>query len=133
MTSASAVARLLPLVFVGAVSFHAMAQPSQPAAPPPAPHYGTWGVDLAAMDRTVNPGDDFDHYVNGGWTRKTEIPADQASTGVGYDVFNLLAGADSRAHRARRRRRRPLGAMYQQLHERSRGRGSATTSRCRRT
>ena len=97
MTSASAVARLLPLVFVGAVSFHAMAQPSQPAAPPPAPHYGTWGVDLAAMDRTVKPGDDFDHYVNGGWARKTEIPADQASTGVGYDVFNR-SQAQIRAH-----------------------------------
>jgi len=62
----------------------------QPAAPPPAVrHFGTWGVDLTAMDRTVNPGDDFDRYVNGTWAAKTEIPADQASAGVGYDVFNL--------------------------------------------
>ena len=59
------------------------------AAQRPAPeHFGTWGVDLTAMDRTAKAGDDFDQFVNGGWKRRTEIPADQASTGVGYDVFN---------------------------------------------
>ena len=98
-------------MFVGAVSFHPMAQPSQPAAPPPAPHYGTWGVDLAAMDRTVKPGDDFDHYVNGGWARKTEIPADQASTGVGYDVFNR-SQAQIRALIETAAPTTPLGGMY---------------------
>jgi len=40
------------------------------------------------MDRTAKPGDDFDQFVNGGWKHKTEIPADQPSTGVGFDVFN---------------------------------------------
>ena len=69
------------------------AKPASPAqqAPAPAPkplHFGTWGVDLAGMDRSVNPADDFDRYVNGAWSGKTEIPADQASAGVGYDVFN---------------------------------------------
>src|SRR4051812_7824539 len=59
-----------------------------PAAPPPPPRYGAWGVDLGALDRTATPGEDFDQYVNGGWKRKTEIPADQPSTGVGFDVFN---------------------------------------------
>ena len=28
-------------------------------------HFGAWGVDLTGMDRSVNPGDDFDRYVNG--------------------------------------------------------------------
>jgi putative endopeptidase len=41
------------------------------------------------MDKTVNPGDDFDRYVNGAWAARTVIPADQASAGVGYDAFNL--------------------------------------------
>ncbi len=54
---------------------------------PPA-HFGSWGVDLTALDRTIKPGDDFDQFVNGGWKRRTEIPADQPSTGVGYEVFN---------------------------------------------
>src|SRR5579863_8060419 len=63
-------------------------QQSSPA-PPATRHFGTWGVDLTAMDRTVNPGDDFDRYVNGAWAAKTEIPADQASAGVAYDLINL--------------------------------------------
>jgi putative endopeptidase len=59
-----------------------------PNAPPAPMHFGTWGVDLAGMDRTAKPGDDFDQYVNGAWKARTEIPADQSSTGVAFDVFN---------------------------------------------
>jgi putative endopeptidase len=93
------------------------AKPASPAQQVPAPapkplHFGTWGVDLAGMDRSVNPADDFDRYVNGAWSAKTEIPADQASAGVGYDVFNrtqdqiraLIENAPATSQ---------LGAMYQ--------------------
>jgi len=52
-------------------------------------HFGSWGVDLSARDMSVKPGDDFDTYANGGWRAKTEIPADQPSAGVDYDVYNL--------------------------------------------
>ena len=52
------------------------------------PMYGAWGVDLTAGDKTVKPGDDFNKYANGGWEKRTTIPADQPSAGVGYDVFN---------------------------------------------
>ncbi|MCB0375943.1 MAG: M13 family peptidase, partial [Sinomicrobium sp.] len=38
---------------------------------------GTPGVNLAYMDNTVNPADDFFRYVNGGWLDHTEIPADR--------------------------------------------------------
>ena len=51
--------------------------------------FGSWGVDLGARDTSVRPGDDFDSYANGTWFRSTEIPADQASAGVDYDVYNL--------------------------------------------
>lgn len=51
--------------------------------------FGKWGVDLGARDTSVRPGDDFDKYANGGWFARTEIPADQASAGVDYDVYNL--------------------------------------------
>ena len=65
------------------------ASSSQEQTPAPkALHFGAWGVDLTGMDRSVSPGDDFDRYVNGAWAARTEIPADQASAGVGYDVFN---------------------------------------------
>jgi putative endopeptidase len=40
------------------------------------------GIDLAAMDTTVNPGDDFFSYVNGKWIAETEIPADKGRYGV---------------------------------------------------
>ena len=42
----------------------------------------THGLDLAGMDRTVNPGDDFNGYANGGWIKNTAIPADRARFGV---------------------------------------------------
>jgi len=46
------------------------------------PRFGTWGVDLAGVDRTVKPGDSFWHFVNGGWNARTEIPADRTRAGV---------------------------------------------------
>lgn len=47
------------------------------------------GVDPAAIDTSVKPGDGFDRYANGAWRAKAEIPADQSSVGVGVDVFKL--------------------------------------------
>jgi putative endopeptidase len=54
---------------------------SAPAAARPA------GVDLAGMDRSVKPGDDFDAYASGNWRKTAEIPADRSSTGVFLQVF----------------------------------------------
>jgi putative endopeptidase len=39
------------------------------------------GIDRAAMDKTVKPGDDFFAFANGAWVRNTEIPADRSSIG----------------------------------------------------
>jgi predicted metalloendopeptidase len=39
------------------------------------------GLDLAGIDRSVAPGDDFFRYANGRWLQATEIPADRASYG----------------------------------------------------
>ncbi|WP_290837178.1 M13 family metallopeptidase [Flavobacterium sp.] len=41
------------------------------------------GILLKNMDTLVKPGNDFDAYVNGGWMKKNEIPADKSSIGVG--------------------------------------------------
>ncbi|HUP47967.1 MAG TPA: M13-type metalloendopeptidase, partial [Thermoanaerobaculia bacterium] len=56
------------------------------AAPAAAQRYGSWGVDLDGMDRSVRPGDDFFRYVNGKWAAATEIPPDKTSFGA----FTLL-------------------------------------------
>jgi predicted metalloendopeptidase len=42
----------------------------------------TRGVDLAGIDRSVSPGDDFFEYANGTWLKKTEIPPDRPSYGT---------------------------------------------------
>jgi putative endopeptidase len=58
-----------------------------PAPPPPRPAYGSFGVDLAQMDTSVKPGDDFYRYVNGKWLDSFQMPADRASYGTGTVVF----------------------------------------------
>ena len=49
-------------------------------------HFGTWGVDTAAMDRSVKPGDNFFLYVNGTWLKTAQFPADRSSTGSFQDL-----------------------------------------------
>ena len=43
----------------------------------------THGIVIANMDRSVKPGDDFYHYANGDWIKRTEIPADSGYVAVG--------------------------------------------------
>ncbi len=42
--------------------------------------------DVQGMDHTVRPQDDFFKYANGGWIKKTKIPADESRWGT----FNIL-------------------------------------------
>ncbi len=44
------------------------------------------GLDVAGMDTTVAPGDDFFAYANGTWAKNTEIPAERSS----LSSFSLL-------------------------------------------
>jgi predicted metalloendopeptidase len=47
------------------------------------------GIDLAGIDRSVTPGDDFFHYANGAWLAAAEIPPDRATYGTGAQVAEL--------------------------------------------
>lgn len=64
-----------------------------PAADTPAaaqaPAKPVSGIDLAGIDKSVRPGDDFNAYANGTWEKTTRIPEDRASTGVFLEVFEL--------------------------------------------
>ena len=51
------------------------------------------GLDLAAMDKTVKPGDDFFAYMNGTWFKETEIPADRSNYG-GFSILRDEAQAN---------------------------------------
>ena len=44
-------------------------------------------LDQSGMDSTVRPQEDFFHYVNGGWIKKTEIPASEATWGAGAILY----------------------------------------------
>ncbi|MBE7219999.1 MAG: peptidase M13, partial [Caulobacteraceae bacterium] len=71
------------------------AVPPDPAAPPPTPHYGTWGFDTSGMDRAVKPGTSFFDYANGDWIKRTQIPPDKTS----YGAFDILADlSEARVH-----------------------------------
>ena len=48
---------------------------------------GSFGIELAHMDESVEPGDDFFRYVNGTWLKEKEIPSDRSR----YGAFNILA------------------------------------------
>ncbi|MBB34485.1 MAG: zinc metalloprotease [Hirschia sp.] len=49
--------------------------------------FGEYGLDLASMDDTVAPGEDFFKHVNGKWLDTFEIPADRSR----YGAFTMLA------------------------------------------
>ena len=51
-----------------------------PSATPKAA-YGGFGVDVATMDLSVKPGDDFFKYVNGKWLASFKMPGDKPSYG----------------------------------------------------
>jgi len=57
--------------------------PPAPPAPLPGPKatLGSWGIDLAGMDRSAKPGDNFYDYVNGTWTKQAIIPPDRSNIG----------------------------------------------------
>src|SRR5262249_41068040 len=65
---------------VGCLVLALTSSPAQPTVP------GGHGIDIAAMDRSVKPGDDFFHYCNGAWIKRTEIPPDRP----GVSVFSIL-------------------------------------------
>ena len=59
-------------------------------------------IDLNAIDRTVDPKQDFYQFVNGNWLKTAKIPEDQALSGAFaevsmkstqqlFDIFNELA------------------------------------------
>ena len=75
--SAAALVLAVPAVAQGA---------AEQRTPPPQMSFGTWGVDPAALDPAVDPGDDFFGYVNRKWIDANPIPPEFSR----YGAFNLL-------------------------------------------
>ena len=64
------------------IFFTSCSSPPASKAPAVESTVNTGGVDLAGMDRSLKPGDDFFGYANGAWIKATEIPADRSSYGL---------------------------------------------------
>ncbi len=64
------------LRLVGIIAF-ALAAGAQDA-----PKQETHGIDVANLDRSVKPGDNFHLYCNGDWIKRTEIPPDRSRLSV---------------------------------------------------
>ncbi len=82
----------LALVLGFASSGSAQANPAGGAAvqaPQAANHaeIGDFGLDIAGMDKSVAPGDNFYEYVDGTWAKNTPIPSDKSN----YGEFTRLA------------------------------------------
>ena len=52
----------------------------------PTMDFGTWGVDISQIDEAIDPGNDFNAYVNSKWIANNPIPADMSRFGA----FDLL-------------------------------------------
>ncbi|HYM34557.1 MAG TPA: M13 family metallopeptidase [Steroidobacteraceae bacterium] len=79
------------LLIAAVFSFHACSKSPEsaeksatptPATQAPTAKFGKWGVDLATMDSSIKPGDDFFKYVNGKWLASNTIPPDLTRWGV---------------------------------------------------
>jgi putative endopeptidase len=69
-----------------------MADTNQPGAP----RFGSFGIDLAAMDPSVKPGNDFFRYVDGRWLATEKIPADRTTWGS-FAILREQADSDVKA------------------------------------
>jgi putative endopeptidase len=78
------------------------------------------GIDVAGMDLSVRPQDDFFQYVNGRWADNTAIPADQSSYGTfailrdrAQDAVRVIIESEARAKAAAGTNSQKVGDLYQ--------------------
>ena len=72
---------LIAATALAAASPHAALLAQQAHTPP--------ALDVAGMDRSVKPGDNFFEFANGTWLKQTEIPADRSSYGASAMLIEL--------------------------------------------
>ena len=86
------------------------------AAPPakgrPTPNRG---LDLPGMDLAVPPGESFFAYANGGWEKRTEIPPDRGSYGVGNEVADLTDQRTAALIKAASAAKAPAGSELRKI------------------
>jgi putative endopeptidase len=86
VTTALAGCGATPPVEIAAPAAVEPVQAAEVAPPAPQPEIGSFGFDVAGMNRAVAPGQDWVEYANGTYLRTLEIPADKSA----YGMFNRL-------------------------------------------
>jgi putative endopeptidase len=105
------------LLLAGATPILAQsAAPATAASTAGKARYGSFGVDLAARDTAVDPGDNFFQYANGSWLRTTQIPADRSSwslwTTLSEDIDDQLRAIITESAASSDPARRRIGDFY---------------------
>jgi putative endopeptidase len=77
------------------------------------------GFDTTNFDRSVRPQDDFFRFVNGGWLKRTDIPADASNWGAfselrerSRDALHGILEEASRSNAAAGTEQRKVGDLY---------------------
>ena len=86
-----------------------------PTEQPPKPKVGAWGVDVADMDKSVRPGNDFFDYVLGAWVKQAKIPPDKVCAGVSLDIQNQLDSDLKAIVEGAAAKHAPAGEISQQI------------------
>jgi len=113
----SRIALAAALLLAGATPILAQsAAPAAAAGTAGKARYGSFGVDLAARDTAVDPGDNFFQYANGSWLRTTQIPADRSSwslwTTLSEDIDDQLRAIITESAASSDPARRRIGDFY---------------------
>jgi putative endopeptidase len=82
--------RFIVLAGAACVSLVACTYVASTQPPVKHPSVGSWGFDLAGMDTSVKPGDDFYLYADGKWLASAQIPADRTRTGS-FENLGILS------------------------------------------
>jgi putative endopeptidase len=73
------------------------------------------GIDLAGIDNTVAPGNDFFAYANGAWVKTTEIPPDRSSYSTGTMLEELTSQRTAALIKQAAGRRAPAGSEARKI------------------
>ncbi len=87
---------------------------SAPAAPKAT--IGAWGFDVAGMDTSVQPGDNFNQYANGQWLATNKIPSDLTSWGS-FTKLDVETEVQVRAILEELKEGAPAGSAEQKVHD----------------
>jgi putative endopeptidase len=80
---------LSPIVFLVVLTASLAGAHAQKASSGDIPSQPTHGISPENMDRSIKPGEDFFHYADGEWIKRTEIPPDRSSLGVFATLADL--------------------------------------------